>query len=380
MYGQLILLSGVIYSMLGVDEAIKLIVGIILGLIAIYGILDIFWFRKLAQKSSYRSKALNVLIILSILTMIFVSAKLFTLPIIIQILLLNTVDLSILILATTAIVLIFKTSVTTNFAQGMMATFGAFFAASVVMKLIANGSTNMTLILFTGLFAGIAISFLLGLFIDVMIIRKGKNVNSVGKQMITMGLVMIIMGLIPVLFGTNPIVLPAFSVDVKIFNIGDNPMVIPVQNLYAIGITVIVLATLFLALRFTKWGLGVRATASSEVVASMMGVNTHVITAMSWAIAGGLGAIAAFFYASMGTQVQVASMVPVQVNAFMAAVLGSFGSFGGSIIGALLINIFSSIAPYYNGTWQLVIVYGIILLIVLAKPLGLFGKKIAKKV
>lgn len=364
----------------GIDVAVRQILIIILGLIAIYAALDLFWFRKKTQKSLYRSKALNVLILLSILTMIIVSARLFTLPIIIQILLLNTVDLSILILATTAVVLIFKTSVTTNFAQGMMATFGAFFAASVVMKLIAGGSTNMTLILFSGLFAGIAISFLLGLFIDVMIIRKGKNVNSVGKQMITMGLVMVIMGIIPVIFGSNPIVLPAFSVDVKIFNIGDNPMVIPVQNLYAIVITVIVLSALFIALRFTKWGLGVRATASSETVASMMGVNTHVITAMSWAIAGGLGAIAAFFYASMGTQVQVASMVPVQVNAFMAAVLGSFGSFGGSIIGAILINVFTSIAPYYNGTWQLVIVYGIILLIVLAKPLGLFGKKIAKKV
>lgn len=76
MYGQQISLSGVIYSMPGTDEAIKLIVGIILGLIIIYGILDVFWFRKQAQKSSYRSKALNVLIVLSILTMIFVSAKL----------------------------------------------------------------------------------------------------------------------------------------------------------------------------------------------------------------------------------------------------------------------------------------------------------------
>ncbi|MDD4355602.1 MAG: hypothetical protein PHP61_06860, partial [Candidatus Izemoplasmatales bacterium] len=100
----------------------------------------------------------------------------------------------------------------------------------------------------------------------------------------------------------------------------------------------------------------------------------------SWAIAGGLGAIAAFFYAASGTQVQVASMVPVQVNAFMAAVLGSFSSFGGPLVGAFLINIFSSLAPFYNGTWQTVIVYGLILLLVLAKPLGLFGKKTAKKV
>ncbi|MDD3957897.1 MAG: branched-chain amino acid ABC transporter permease [Candidatus Izemoplasmatales bacterium] len=364
----------------GIDIAIRQILIVNAILFLLFFIIDIAFFRKKIKRPVYRGRLINVLITIGILTMFVASIKVFTWPLLLQIFLLNTVDLSILILATTGVVLIFKTSVTTNFAQGMMATFGAFFATTVVIRLMAKYSGSQTLYLFIGLFSGVLVSFLLGLIIDVGIIRRGRHVSSVGKQMITMGLVMVLMGAIPVIFGSNPIALPAFSIDVEIFNIGEHILVIPIQNLYAIVITLVVLVVLFTALRFTKWGLGVRATASSEMVASMMGVNTRVITAMSWAIAGGLGAIAAFFYASSGAQVQVASMVGVQVNAFMAAVLGSFSSFGGPIVGALLINLFSSIAPFYDGTWQVVIVYGIILLIVLAKPLGLFGKKTAKKV
>ncbi len=363
-----------------VNLAVKEIFAIVGGIILVYFLVDLLVFRKQLKRPLYRSRLINVLLVLGIGSVIYVTLKTFTWQLIVQIFLLNTVDLCILMLATTGVVLIFKTSVTTNFAQGMMATFGAFFAATVVIRLSGVAGMSLSTRLFLGLLAGVLISFLLGLFIDVAIIRRGRYVTSVGKQMITMGLVMVLMGLIPVLFGTNPITLPAFSYDVELITIGENFLVIPTQNLYAIAITFAVLALLFAALRFTKWGLGVRATASSEIVASMMGVNTRVITAMSWAIAGGLGAIAAFFFASSGTQVQVASMVPVQVNAFMAAVLGSFASFGGSLIGAFLITLFSSVAPFFNDTWQNVIVYAIILLLVLAKPLGLFGKKTAKKV
>ena len=165
----------------GFDVTVKQILVALSIVFVVFLILDFFWFRKKNNKSLYRSKATNVAIAVSILIVIYISTKLFTWPLLLQIILLNSMDLCILILATTAVVLIFKASVTTNFAQGMMATFGAFFAASVVMKLVAKGLSNMTLVLFIGLFAGIISSFLLGLIIDVGIIRRGKIVNSVGK-------------------------------------------------------------------------------------------------------------------------------------------------------------------------------------------------------
>lgn len=359
----------------------KTLVGIILGLVVIFFAADLIFFRKTEFRSKYRNQLINILLILGALLEGYVVIKNMTLVIFLQILLLNSVDLCVLILATTGIVLIFKTSVTANFAQGMIATFGAFFAAKVVMYLgdtYIGMSMMSTLIL--GIIGGILISFLIGLFIDTVIIRYSKRVTAVGKQMITMGLVLVLVGAMPVIFGTLPISMQAFSYDVKIIKFGSDILALPNQNYIAIIITVIVLSILFLALRLTKWGLGVRATASNEIVASMMGVNTRVITALSWAIAGGLAGLAACLFAPQSSQITLAYMVPTQINAFLAPVMGGFFSFGGSIVGAILINIFTSVASFFNSVWANVIVYSLILLIVLIKPFGLFNKKIDKKV
>jgi len=276
------------------------------------------------------------------------------------------------VLATTGIMLVFRTSFTTNFAQGMMAIVGVFTAATLITRFEVNKWVAVVI--------GIGISFLLGLFIDTMIIRKAKNVNVVGKQMITMGLVIIISALIPIIYGTIPLEFGRFIEGNLDFTLGSMDLYITNNGLLTIGVAGLIVTTIFISLYFTKWGLGVRATASNEMVASMMGINTRVITAMSWSIAGGCGAVAAILLASQSGTVDSTMMTSVQVNGFLASVLGGFGSFYGPIIGALIIPLSKALIAIYNSLWSGVILYSLVLLIVLIKPIGLFGKKINKKV
>ncbi|XFA99750.1 branched-chain amino acid ABC transporter permease [Candidatus Izemoplasma sp. B36] len=354
---------------------------ILLGsLILIYFLVDLIFLRKSEHRIKQRARLSNILLIIGVLGGLFITINEMTLHLFLQILFLNSVELCVLILATTGIVLIFKTSITTNFAQGSLATVGAYFAAKMIIRWTESTELEMVQIIALAILAGVVLSFIIGLFIDTVIIRNAKRVTSVGKQMITMGLVLMLIGGIPLIFGTLPLPFNALSYEVTTIPFGDKFLVMPNHNLISIIITVVVLTILFVALRVTKWGLGVRATASNEIVASMMGVNTKVITALSWAIAGGLGALAACLYAPSSAQVTVSFMTPVQVNSFLASVLGGFFTFGGPIVGAALINIFTSIASFFNSVWANVIVYTLILLLVLVKPLGLFGKKTAKKV
>ena len=153
-------------------------------------------------------------------------------------------------------------------------------------------------------------------------------------------------------------------------------------------VTAVVLAVLFLLLKHSKWGLGVRATASSEFTAELMGINTHVITAISWALACALGVLAAVMYAGGGAMISTSFMGTIQVNAFLACILGGFATFYGPIVGAVLIPVLSNCVgflanfpAFYNiSRWQMVIVYVLLLAIILIKPQGLFGKKVVKKV
>lgn len=294
---------------------------------------------------------------------------------ILQTLVSSIMQASVLSVSAFAIMIIFKTSTTTNFAQGMISALGAYVAA----YLFADLAQNMLL----SIAIGIVVSFIFGLLIDVLIIRNSKNITPVGKQMITMGIALLLIGFIPLTIQKNqPSLLPLVNGNF-IFKIFGVSLSITKHSLITFGISVFVLVVLFLALKYTKWGLAVRATAGNEMVAGMMGVNTRIITAFTWALAGGLGALAASLYGPTVGMVTVGFMTPIQVQGFMAAILGGFSTFYGPIVGALLLVFVGNLFGLGGGTMSLYkefFVYLVILLIVLIKPLGLFGKKVVKKV
>ena len=173
------------------------------------------------------------------------------------------------------------------------------------------------------------------------------------------------------------------------FDVGGYQVTVSKNAVICVAITAVVLTTIFVLLRFSKWGLSVRATASNEYVAGMLGVNTHVVTAATWAIAGALGALAACIN-TMGTaQIGVYFMTDYQVTAFLAGIVGGFATFYGPVIVAGCIPLLTSLIGWFsNGVletpevakWSTVIVYVIALIIVFFKPSGIFGKKVEKKV
>ena len=291
-------------------------------------------------------------------------------------------------LAAFAVTLIFKTSTTTNFAQGSIAALGCYVTADMLNK---YGIT-----VYLGVLICMAVGVLVGLFIDIAIFRNGKNVNAVGKQIITMGIVSIVLGGIPLVFGT-PESIP-FEAFYNTQKAGVSPnfiipafggeVVITKHALICLIITVVVLGTIFLLLKFSRWGLGVRATASNEFTAELMGINSHFITAVSWAIAGALGVLAAVMYAGSGTAINATFMTTVQVNAFLAGILGGFSTFYGPVLGAVCIPVAASCIgflanfPAFSGIsrWNMVIVYVLMLIVILIRPQGLLGKPVAKKV
>ena len=292
----------------------------------------------------------------------------------------SIVPMCVTALVTMAITLIFKTSFTTNFAQGVISAFGAYVVSSVM--------TSNGLSIWLALPAGMLVSMLIAIVIDVGIFRRGRYVNALGKQIITMGLISIVVGATPLVFG---IVTPGFTPFVKgliSFDLSDGNVSFPKNSLVCMAMTIVVIAAIFVMLRYSKWGLSVRATASNEYVAGMMGINTHLVTAVSWGLAGALGALAATINASSGQTVNIYFMTNYQVFAFLAGILGGFSTFHGPVIAALMIPLANNLIQYVVNTmgkpeltgWSMVIVYAIALVIIFFKPQGIFGKKIAKKV
>lgn len=272
-------------------------------------------------------------------------------------------------LASLGIIIVFRTSNITNFSQGAVAMFNTFVVTYLFGKLGLN--------LWVALLGGVVSSILIGLAIDLVIIRHTKKVSPVGKQIITLGMVMIVLGIAPLLFGVDPLRLPRLieSGNLSIFGAD-----ISYNGLFNILFGLLFMSLLFFILQKTKIGLAVRATASNEYTAKLMGVPTKTVTMGAWAVAGVLGVLSGVMAAPM-TSVTLNLMDEIQINALIAVVLGGFQTFYGPVIGAYIIGISRNLLLFYvSSVWGGQILYILILLFLVFRPQGLIGKKIIKKV
>ncbi|MDR2609927.1 MAG: branched-chain amino acid ABC transporter permease [Clostridiales Family XIII bacterium] len=276
---------------------------------------------------------------------------------------------SVYALAALGIIIVWRTNLVMHFAQGSM---GMFSATAVAFVLNRAG-----LPLWLSVLAGVGVAVLLGFAVDFSIIRRLKKATAVGKEIITLGLIMVFLGLAPIIFGTDPMQLPKFitSGDVQLGGAS-----ISYNALLNIIIGIVITLVLFYILQNTKIGLAVRATASSEITARLMGIPTRTVTLFSWATAGVLGMLAGVMIAPT-VMVTPSFMNAVQVNALFACVLGGFQTFYGPVIGAYLIAICSNFLKLYvSSVWGEQLMYLIILAFLLFRPNGLVGKTYIKKV
>lgn len=272
-------------------------------------------------------------------------------------------------LASLGIIIVYRTNFMINFAQGTMGMFGAFIVTVAFNKL----NLPLALCIALGIAAGIGIGFV----VDFVIIRRTKKVSATGKEIITLGMMMIFLGITPILFGVEPLRLP------KLIETGDiilGGASISYNSLFNIVFGLAVTVALFTILQKTKLGLAIRTTASNEKTAKLMGVPTKMVTLFAWALAMVLGTLAGVMIAP-ATSVTPNLMDSVQVNAFIACVLGGFQTFYGPVIGAYIIAIVNNLLSLYvSSVWGQQILYLLIIVFIVFRPVGLVGKKIVKKV
>ena len=222
--------------------------------------------------------------------------------------------------------------------------------------------------------------FLVGLIIDIVILRQATKVGGVGRVMITVGLIMLMQALIPMVFGILPYRWPRFFTERIEWTMFGTRFMVTQNGLFSLILSLVVVGLIFVLLHATKWGLGVRSTASNPEVASLLGVNTSNIMSLSWAISSACGALSAILYASQTTEFTISLMGLIQINSLLAFILGGRTTFYGPIVSALLIVIVRSVVQNFSGIWAGAVVYAVILLIIMFKPAGLFGRQTVKKV
>lgn len=153
------------------------------------------------------------------------------------------------------------------------------------------------------------------------------------------------------------------------------------RYLVMIATTAVVTAALFVFFRYSRIGLAMRAVAYDQEVALAQGVSVGSVFALSWALAGGLAALAGVFVAT-GAGVDQQLWI-VALKALPAIIIGGLESLGGAVVGGLTVGVVESLfgtyqndfAPWLGPNFGLVAPYALMLLVLLVRPYGLFGKK-----
>jgi branched-chain amino acid transport system permease protein len=150
------------------------------------------------------------------------------------------------------------------------------------------------------------------------------------------------------------------------------------ESLVSLLFSAAMLVTLEFAIHKTKFGLGVRAIASSSKTAELLGINVNRILLLVFLISGFLAGVAGFF---LGLKYNVyPTMGNVGLKAFIASVFGGLGSVRGAIIGALIIGIIEAlVAGYLNSGLRDLITFSLLIVILVFRPSGLMGVTVEEK-
>jgi branched-chain amino acid transport system permease protein len=266
-----------------------------------------------------------------------------------------------------ALVMIYQATESVNFAQGEMAMFSTYIAWSLVQA----GLPFWLAFLLT-----VAISFLGGVLIERVLIRPVEAAPVLSQVIVFIGLL--------VIFNSTAGWIFTYTVQEFPSPFGDVPLLgdmITTSELGVIGVTLVVLALLYVFFRFTPLGFAMRAAAQNPGSARLVGIRVGWMLALGWGLAAAVGAVAGIMVAPV-LFLDPNMMSGVLLYAFAGALLGGISSPGGAVVGGLIVGVLENLVGTYliPTELKLTVALAVIIIILVVKPSGLFGTAMIKRV
>jgi branched-chain amino acid transport system permease protein len=269
-------------------------------------------------------------------------------------------------------VLVYKATDAINFAQGEFVMIAAFVAA---VALQAYGAP-----LWVAVAASLALMIGFGFGLERSVLRKLIGRPIVAVIMATIGLAAVLRGVGPLVWGaeTKPLPLPISDEPIIL-----GPLFIPPIQLLGAGVSLVFLAAFGWFFLKSRKGIAMRAVADSQQTAMAMGINVERYFALAWAMTGIVSALGGIVWGNLlGVDVHLAL---VGFKVFPVVILGGLDSIPGAIIGGLVVGVVENVAagyidPYVGGGTKDFAPYVLMIVALMVRPYGIFGKEIIERV
>ena len=260
-----------------------------------------------------------------------------------------------------------------NFAHGDVIMVGGYISFCMSMYVGVPG--------WAALLVAIAVCTLLGILIERLAYHPLRGTGSLAVLITAIGVSYFLQNTALLIWGANPRVFPSLFNGMSTIHAADGELTITPESLFTIVACVVIMIALTLFVNKTKAGKAMRAVSEDNGAAQLMGINVNQSISLTFAIGSGLAAVAGVLMCSAYPVLMPTTGAMPGIKAFTAAVFGGIGSIPGAMVGGLILGVIEIFARAYISTeLSDAIVFACLIIVLLVKPTGLFGKKISEKV
>ena len=265
-----------------------------------------------------------------------------------------------------------------NFAHGDLCIFGAYIGLVALSAGEAGEQSHLLLLGAAFLVAAIAVGAA-GMLLEFSAYRPLRRADRLSAVVSALGASLFIENGIMLVWGPQLRVFPSHLLPAHSWDwLGARINL--VQLLIIIG-SAVLMALLYWFVHHTRYGTAMRASASDQDAARLMGINVNRVIASVFIIGPAIGAIGGLFIGLYYRQVYFTMGWTYGLNAFIAAILGGIGNIPGAMLGGVLLGLFNAFAAgFISSSWQGAITFALLIGILLLRPTGLLGERVAEKV
>jgi branched-chain amino acid transport system permease protein len=255
-----------------------------------------------------------------------------------------------------------------NVGQGALVILGAYLSYVLEQYLHID--------LFLGLLITIPVMFVLGLLIEWLFIRPIKRDRTMLSILVTFGVALVIEGVLNLIFSTDYVQLHAWYVTAS-FQVGGFYL----AYIYVFGflLAVVLLGALYLLLYRTKFGHSLRATMQNRTAAELVGIDVERVSAITFGIGVGLAAAGGMAFGAT-TSFNANSAYDLISRLLAIIIFGGMGSLRGAMIASLGMLVVEDVTSVvWSPIWASTVFFILLVIILLARPQGLFGQVEGRK-
>jgi branched-chain amino acid transport system permease protein len=266
-----------------------------------------------------------------------------------------------------------------NFAHGDLFTIGAYLGLSLLTSLAVTDSLGPVIGVILLAVMVMCLVGIVGILLDRTAYKPLRTSPRLSAVVSALGASIVFTNTIMLVYGPSTRVFPHEILTRHVLHIFGLP--VPVMRFVILFTSLLLMIALYGFIQKTRIGTAIRAAAIDQDAARLMGINVDQVIMLVFFIGPALGGAAGLMVGLYYGQIKFTMGWIYGMKAFTAAILGGIGNIPGAMVGGLLLGVIESLgAAYISMAWKDAIAFVVLILILIVRPTGLMGERVAEKI